>query len=251
MITLLLILCLSTPVFAQPVSLLRDPGPTGECVKHPLHGWCMYVVSADTKDGEWHRIPHPQEGFNKGRVSVGVRGDLDSNPCALKEVTTVHYQWIGPHLSFDRAYKFAEFQEIYWQFDARLIQYVGPPRCPGFPSAYVTADTGVLWPDGSWYLLGTLIYNAPDAWSPPTDQPLYWTNGTNMKLVMSEVQLEPGKWQFVRLPLIELYKKYFFPPQGFSWSDAVVHMAEVYPSIRGALKLEVETRNHDVVGVPR
>jgi len=222
-------------------SLLFNPGPSTDCSKWPQWGPCTYIEWAGP---QWFRIFRGAEGYNQGITSVGIRGRGQADPCKLREATTVHYHF--PGVSFKRAYQFKEFRKILWRFEAKLDYYAGPPECPTLPTAYVTADTAVSWPDGSWVLLGMLIYLGPDAWR-PASQP-FWGDGVNRTLILTPYQLRGGEWQECVFDLKALYPKYHLPPKGYTWDEAIVGMAEVYVSVRGA-DLEYSSRNHDVVGV--
>jgi hypothetical protein len=223
-------------------SLLLNPGPETDCTKYPVFGPCTTVEWAAP---QWFRLFAGAEGYNRGITKVGIRGKGQADPCTLREVTSVHYSY--PQIAFKWTFRLGEFKRVLWQFDAKLDYYSGPPECGALPTAYVTADLSVWRPNGQWTLLGNLIYLGPDAWR-PSQQP-FWSDGVNRTLVMSPYSLRGGEWQHFEFDFLTLYQKYWLPPKGYRWEDAIVAQAELYVSVRGA-DLEYSSRNHDIVGVP-
>lgn len=100
--------------------------------------------------------------------------------CSVRETTAIDYAW--PDASLKRQanyqpYKINSFSAIRWKFDAKLKHYNGPPNCTSFPAAYVTADFGVRFPNGTVYVIGVILFNGNgfDPNGNPNDN-VYWSS---------------------------------------------------------------------------
>ncbi|GEM_PF-5776306 len=284
------------------VNMLKDPGPTKYCwwhYEHILiddHGTTIWTTppylqnTLECESGYEYptfqiiTLNYTQDSFKQyPGWDLGVDVDDDGNIaflsmnharymnediCTLHEITALHFHNYGEeHASFFDSYKFSDFDEVWFTFQAKLNGTPIEPACATFPTSCITADFGVQFPNGYYYILGVLIYNNGITignvngydLNENTEDDIYWKSSDpysphqvllhGEKLAYPYLTTDEYTYYAINYKHLMAECSYIHPlPDGYTWDDATIIFAEVYSTVRGA-DLDFWAKNGNVYGV--
>lgn len=222
--------------------------------KEAYPGWSFWNLS-----GGWG-TPLEVVTLNSARTA--------SPSCNLREVA---FGWDWADVSFRRntnwsEFSLGQFSTVNVSVSGKISNYLAP-ACTSLPTAFVSLDVIVNFPNGVGYSIGVLLYNGNgyDSNGNPNDNIFYSNyngNGSNngcSPTTLCQTLLQGTK---IGLPnMTTAYQSYTVnfktlftnlsylppPPFGYSWNDGKIRHIQLVNSSRGA-DLRVYSKNFSVQG---